>query len=433
MLFLSRYLKILYLTEFLSTIGGGGEVTFYENAKRVAKNGSEVHLICHQSDARDEVEQGDLNEREGISGRLTIHKIRPKLSLKHGTFPSLLQQIFYIVSMIWNGSRLIQGHKINLIHANTLSPAIAGSILGAIHRIPVVTTIHHVHSIKSSQQRKQSHKARSTNGNKSHLQFAASELSRKIYEKIIITLPVTAIHSVSDASAQDLREFGYNGRVDVVPNGLDFDRFSSNSANKKELQYAPYLLFICRMVEYKNLDVVMEGFAMITKKLPFAKLVIIGDGPARKSWQNKALALGINRNVDFRGYVSEDEKLSLLCSCSALVFPSTIEGFGLVILEAFAFKKPTIVSDILPLKDMVHDGIDGFVLSPSKPQEWASKMGLLLQNSKLCQAMGTKGRIRTEREFDIENTAKKLEAVYRDILGKEKKMAILKTSPQGCR
>lgn len=406
-------------------------MTFYENAKRVAKNGSEVHLICHQSDARTEVEQGELIEREGIDGRLTIHKIRPELSLKHGTFPSLLQQIFYIVSMVWNGSRLIRGHKINLIHANTLSPAIAGSILGAIHRIPVVTTVHHVHSVKSSQRRKQLHKARSTNGNKSHLQFAASELSRRIYEKIIIALPVTAIHFVSDASAQDLREFGYNGRVDVIPNGLDF-RFSNNSVYKKKLMYAPYLLFIGRLVEYKNLDVVMEGFAMITKKPPFARLVIVGDGPARKSWRNKALALGINGNVDFRGYVSEDEKLDFLRSCSALVFPSTIEGFGLVVLEAFAFKKPVIVSDISPLKDMVHDGTDGFVLSPSKPQEWASKMGLLLQDSKLCQAMGAKGRIRTEREFDIENTAKKLEAVYRDILGKEKKMAILKTSLQGC-
>ena len=415
-------LRILYLTEFLSGIGGGGEQTFYENAKQVALLGHDVYILCHLSNSREEKRRADLAATINSSGRLKIHRIMPKLSPRHGTFPTFLQQTIYIISMICNGFLLIRRHEIELIHANTLSPAIAGSILHALCKIPVIITVHHVHSIKSKrslcgQLQDIQMTSKSRNNHLAKLNLAG--LTHRFYEKLIMTMsPVTAVHCVSSDSAKDLREFGYMDRIEVVPNGLDFSVLRRNpSAHTSELDKLSYLVFVGRLVEYKNLDLILEGFVQVLGKIPEAKLIVIGDGPARKKWEEKSRLLAIDHRVTFAGYVSDEKKWHLLGNCRGLVLPSSVEGFGLVVLEAYALEKPAIVLDIAPLNTLVLDGIDGFVAS-GNPSDWADKM-IRLQDMNLSTSMGERGRSRVEEDYSIQDTAKKLEAFYSSILRDE--------------
>lgn len=373
-------------------------------AKAVAANGNDVHVICHTPESDQELGQCD-----GADGHLTIHTIRPALTPRHGFFPSALQQLMYVISMVWNGSRVIRSNKIELIHANTLSPAIAGSVLTLIYRIPVMNTIHHVYSIRSKQL---CSRWSTLSEKRNSMAIKLAGMPRLIYEKILVSLPSATIHSVSNASALDLVEFGYKGRIDIIPNGLDFKRYDSFL---KSIEYLPYLLFIGRLVEHKNLDVAIEGFAEVVRLLPNARLVITGDGPMREKWERKITSHGLATSVEFMGYVSEEEKTFLLSKCSALIFPSLIEGFGLVILEAFALRKPVLVSDAGPAGELVRNGIDGFIIPSASSEEWAERMISLLLDKSLCQTMGNKGRIRAEKAFDIGDIAKRLESLYYDI------------------
>jgi len=100
-------------------------------------------------------------------------------------------------------------------------------------------------------------------------------------------------------------------------------------------------------------------------------LVVIGGGPHRKPLEDLTKNLGLESNVEFVGYVNAEEKMKIIASSTAMVFPSLCEGFGLVILEAFSQHKPVLVSNIKPMSDIVSHGRTGYVLDPHDENIWA--------------------------------------------------------------
>ena len=99
-----------------------------------------------------------------------------------------------------------------------------------------------------------------------------------------------------------------------------------------------------------------------------------------------------------------------------LVFPSLIEGFGLVLLEAFEAKKPMLVSDVSPSNEIVENAIDGFILRPVDAKNWADKILFLLQNKDACEVMERKGRQKVETRYDIRQIAERFETLYGNLL-----------------
>lgn len=393
-------MEILFLTEFLSAIGGGGAIAFSGYARQMGRRGHSVHIICRKST------NDELGPREGSN--VNIHRIDPEGNLRHGWFPGVIDQLFYIIHLVIEGARIMKTNKPDVIHGNTLSPAIAASILGLIYGIPVVTTFHHVAAVQM--RRNQSTRWR---GAMSHL---IHTLFRRLVEKSILSLPFDCVHSVSLTTAHDLRKIGYGGMIEVIPNGLELTKYDNYSLFQ---EYLPYILFLGRLVDYKNLNVLIDAFAETSKVLPEVMLIITGDGPMRKKWIKQAKDLGIVSKVQFTGYISEPAKLDLISKCSALALPSTMEGFGMTVIEAFAMSKPVIVSDIESLKELVQDGVDGFVVSPLNPFEWATKFGLLLSDASLCREMGTRGRNKIAKEYQIEKVGELLEALYGQVVSKE--------------
>ena len=101
--------------------------------------------------------------------------------------------------------------------------------------------------------------------------------------------------------------------------------------------------------------------------------------------------LGLGSNVEFLGYASLDEKMKIIATSNALVFPSLCEGFGLVILEAFSQRKPVLVSNIKPMSDIISDGKNGFVLDPYDETAWAEHLFKLIENPNQALKMGKEG------------------------------------------
>jgi glycosyltransferase involved in cell wall biosynthesis len=382
-------LRILYLTEFLSAVGGGGEIIFRNLAAEIANRGHKVHIVCHQSD----------NFWSGQNDLMKVHRISPAIILRHGYFPSIFQQIPYILNLIIEGAKLIKHNKIEIIHANTLTPAIAGSILGKICDIPTITTVHHMNNlIKFEYAIRRGYL----------IQFYLSNLPKLLLDKMIVHLPVKIIHAVSNSTKEDLIRFGIRTtKIAVIPNGID--------VRKQYLvksEYEDLIVFIGRLVWYKNLEVIITAFQKVIKIIPSAKLVVIGDGPMKQKWEDMAFGLSIAHNTEFIGYVSEERKIDVLRKSSMLVFPSIIEGFGIVILEAFAQEKPVLVSDTKVLKEIVDDKVNGFVISPLDTNEWAEKITFLLKNKSTCKKMGSDGSHKVQRLYQAKLLAEKFELLY---------------------
>ena len=387
-------MKILYISQWFSSIGGGGEVVFQDLAKGMARQGHDVDVICSQIKTLN-YKLKNVNE----------HRIKPLLDIPP---PTLKQNILYIINALIKGSTLLRNKNIEIIHANNLGSVIVGVILSKVFRLPIVVTIHDVFTTSSQDHWEQWTKQ----GSK------ISKITSKIapvLEKITVKIPPDIIHTVSNITKEDLIKFGATTKIKVIPNGVDLDDYSILQSEK---DYDRYVIFIGRLVFYKNLDVIISAFIDVVKQLHSSKMLILGDGPMRKKWEKRVTDLNLQENIKFVGYISDKEKINLLSRSSALVLPSFVEGFGLVILEAFAMEKPVLVADVKPLSELVYNNIDGFVLPVNSPKKWAEKLIYMLSNKEICEKMGKQGRLKVEKEYSLQRVVNNMESLYQGLLGK---------------
>ncbi len=391
-------MNILYLTQFFSPTMGGGEVIFYNMAKRMARIGHHADIVCHLL----------TNAEENNLDNIVVHRINPIIEHKGGLPSSIRENLIYIINAILTGSQIIRQKKIDIIHTNSFAPVISGSILAKIYNIPLITSVHDVFTTKSPDYWK-----------KWAIQNNASRISAvigPIFEKITIRMPSDIIHTVSNATKEDIIKLNAkSSNIIIIPNGIDLEYYDSLGFKK---DYQNYVLFIGRLVFYKNLDIVISSFKAVAEKLPDAKLVVVGNGPMRDKWEKMALRLGLNQNVKFTGHISQEMKVELLSKCSALLLPSLHEGFGLVLLEAFAMSKPVVVADAKPYYEIVDESVDGFILPAHNTHNWSEKIIFLLSNKTICKNMGSKGRLKVENKFDIIKVVERLESLYNEICSK---------------
>jgi glycosyltransferase involved in cell wall biosynthesis len=200
--------------------------------------------------------------------------------------------------------------------------------------------------------------------------------------------------------------------IRIVYPGINVSSYPRNM----KTEYDDFILFIGRLVFYKNVDLLLKAFQYVMQKLPKAKLVIVGEGPMKNSWMRAAINLNIHRNTLFLGNVSTSEKIELLRKCSALALPSVFEGFGLVILEAFAMTKPVLVSDVKPFDEIVDDGKDGFILPRDNPIIWSEKIQFMLSNKMICKKMGENGYPKVNGKFSQLRSMDQMEQLYKEII-----------------
>ena len=203
-----------------------------------------------------------------------------------------------------------------------------------------------------------------------------------IYEKMILKMPVEIDHMVSNKVMFELARVNPKARAVVIYNGVEPQKYLPLNSRS---EYGKFILFIGRLVIRKNLQVVIHAFKDVARLMPEAKLIVIGEGPMHHEWQELVNRNDLSKNVLFLGHVSDQTKLELLTDCSALAFPSIEEGFGLVIIEAFAMSKPVLTSNVRPFDEIVDDNVDGFLLPPDDPAKWSEKIVYILTNSEVSK------------------------------------------------
>ncbi|OYW19074.1 MAG: hypothetical protein B7Z52_04090 [Burkholderiales bacterium 12-64-5] len=148
------------------------------------------------------------------------------------------------------------------------------------------------------------------------------------------------------------------------------------------------------------------------------KIVIAGSGPELDRLQALAAAHRLN-NVVFAQQVTEAEKVSLLERCTALVLPSHLrsEAFGMVLVEAAMFGKPTISCEIGTGTSYVNlGGETGLVVSPEDPAALAQAMRQLAADLPLTTAFGLAARERYSSHFSGEVMGRSYAKLYREVV-----------------
>lgn len=385
-------MNILLLTQFLSTTKGGGEYVFSVMADALAKQGHNVWIITHK------VENEDYT---CFHKNVKIHFVS-SIRYEGGLPPSFRDNMKFVLQATFLGLQIVKNEKINIIHSNNFSPALSGSIISSLTLVPHITTVHDVFSLCG----KNYWKMWGKQSNISRLNVMLAPF----FEKMIIKLKHHAIHTVSEATKDDLIKFGANKPIYVVHNSI-----KAYNIEKPELLPLQFV-YLGRLVFYKNLEVIIRAIQIVRENFPKVTLIVAGDGPHKENLEKLVIDLKLQDNIKFTGFVTDKEKIRLLSTSQALVFPSLCEGFGLVILESFWCNRPALVSNVKPLSDIIEDRKDGLIIDASDEKKWAEAMTFIIQNTDYAKKMGHEGYQKLQQRYNIDSMMSQIESMYNNVI-----------------
>lgn len=198
-----------------------------------------------------------------------------------------------------------------------------------------------------------------------------------------------------------------------IYNGIDTMRFrpadrEEKSALKQQFGFSPnnfIVGIVARLDAIKNHSTLFEAFKIVFQSNPFAKLVVVGDGPEAERLKSEA-----SENILFLGYRSDAD---ILMRCfDVFVLPSFNEGISNTILEAMASGLPVIASNAGGNPEIVEDGVNGFLVESREPARMADRMMEYITGPDIMVRHGEQGRKLAIENFSIEAMVNRYESVY---------------------
>lgn len=188
---------------------------------------------------------------------------------------------------------------------------------------------------------------------------------------------------------------------------LDIELFEGREVGmcqaKRELSLENHrvILTVTRLVRRKGVDQVIRALPKVLQAIPDAFYLVVGEGTMRLEWESLAKAVGVSHRVAFTGRVSDEQLPLYYSACDVFVLVSrlernisSVEGFGIVYLEAGAFGKPVIAGNQGGVADAVEPGVTGIVVDSEVPESIANALCKVLENPELAREMGERGKER---------------------------------------
>lgn len=207
--------------------------------------------------------------------------------------------------------------------------------------------------------------------------------------------------------------------IKVIHHGIDlsvFDNTKSASVRKTYNGKGKLLLFVGRVAHEKNLPYLLECFALVLKKVPSAKLVIVGGGPQMPELKAKIRTLGISQKVILTGYIEHGKlvKSGIFGACDVFVTASTTETGPVSVLEAQA-NGLVCVSVKGKGMNLIKDGVNGYLVEPENKDAFAKAVVELLTNDAKYNRMKT-ATLREVKKYNLDRIIQVWEKTYREVI-----------------
>jgi glycosyltransferase involved in cell wall biosynthesis len=230
-----------------------------------------------------------------------------------------------------------------------------------------------------------------------------------------------AVFAVSRQIEARCRQVGLpDDRVHWIPAAADLPRFGDpgdGQAIRKEFELgeAPVVVSVARFAANRGHEQLLAGFGQLLRRLPQARLLLVGKGERRERLEQLVGELGLGRHVIFTGYRDRDlPQVLAAADCFALMAAGSDESCRAA-LEAMAAGRPVVARAVGALPETVVDGETGLLVADESPDGVAAALGAILGDPARARAMGAMGRRRAASEFSPERSATIVEAVYRRV------------------
>jgi glycosyltransferase involved in cell wall biosynthesis len=192
-------------------------------------------------------------------------------------------------------------------------------------------------------------------------------------------------------------EQGLKSPTTLISNGIDTTHYHGNGQRdtQVEARYAlpqgRRLLFVSRLARDKAIDELIEAMPRVRAQYPDAHLMLVGKGPDRERLEGMVAERGLGEAVHFVGFVPEEDLPTLYRAAEVFVMASTCEVQSLPTLQALATGIPVVAADAVALPEIVHDGVNGYLVPPHNVPAFAEAVCRILSDPALARRMGLAG------------------------------------------
>jgi phosphatidylinositol alpha-mannosyltransferase len=205
--------------------------------------------------------------------------------------------------------------------------------------------------------------------------------------------------------------------VQIIPNGIDLKRFGK--LPKPIKLPSKSILYIGRLERRKGVKYLLEAFAMLQQTVPDSHLIIAGDGPDRQKLEQTVAELELH-NVEFKGYVTDKQKMQLLASADLFCSPAVYgESFGLVLLEAMASGLVTVAGNNSGYSAVLQEMGALSLIDPHNLSDFARRLEVML-NEESLRKVWKKWAKTYIKQFSYDKVVLQYIKVYEDAIKKHK-------------
>jgi len=400
-------MKILFVQNRFYPAIGGAERHTYLLSKYLAKKGHEVTVYTTTSLSKDDVLSIALSPpffvKPKINANLPKEEFIEIFTVKRFDMRLRFWSFNWIPEMF--KKLKATAHEFDIIHAHGyhISSSLAGCYYAKKCKKPFILTAHDLIIPDDLP--------------------TDAKLFKKIYDKTFgryLLKNSTRLIALTEDQIQQYAERGGDvSKIRIIPNGIELDKYRNAKTNPDII--AKYgiddvdkvLLFVGRIDKYKGIQDVIEAMPEILSKHHNIKFIVVGGDYGYKCELKKlSEKLNIDKSVVFTGNISKEELIELYKRADIFVFPSKMEGFGIVLLEAMASGTLCIAYSIPSVRKIIKDNENG-VLVKNK-NELLDKILYYLDNVEEKKKIETNA-FKYVENYDIKSIITKLVMIYEEI------------------
>jgi len=242
------------------------------------------------------------------------------------------------------------------------------------------------------------------------------KLAMFLYQRQDLAL-AACIHATSKMEATNIRNLGFKNPIAVIPNGIVIEPFLERLGVKGDKKK---VLFLSRIHPKKGIELLLEAWSKVDHSVRSSWFVeIIGNGD--KGYVNQLKEQIVNSNlqheISLLGPQFGEEKQNSFLSADLFVLPTYSENFGLVVAEAMAYGLPVITTKGTPWQELEDFNAGWWIDIGVEPLVNALSSAMTMKSEELV-AMGDKGRMLVERNYNIDVVSKQMVDLYKWVLKK---------------
>jgi glycosyltransferase involved in cell wall biosynthesis len=325
----------------------------------------------------------------GTTGSLRLHPVHT---------PRALAEMGIAAVQVHRAAR---GHRADVVHANSIR---AGIILALARRAPAATVVHVRDCLPPG--------------------AVASATMH------LIAATATTIVANSDYTARSVTALAPSARVEVVYNPVDLARFDPERIDRLQARArlgeagkrGLLLGVVAQLSPWKGQDTAIGALRLLCEEGIDAHLLLVGsakfvDRAARFDNEGYVARLrelvagaGLEDRVSWLG--EREDVPELVRALDILLLPSWEEPFGRALIEAMAMEVPVVATSVGGPPEILEDGVEGLLVQPRRPEEWARAISRLARSTELREQMGHAGRTRVAGAFTVERHLASMLEVY---------------------